>query len=676
MIKFSAHKTWFGHSGLFLLCLQLFLFIFCLYPFQSGTWFNTEPAMVALFSLSALSALWLALGIKKHWLVLGPPIHPLLYGLLAWAGLQFFALPTTSNPFHSWMGIPQTGEGGAWHVMLAALTFFAMPLWQVKAYQRILIPVGLSSLCIMAYLHFNPYMFCHLYSNYKENNPATPANFPDYLPFIAGWLWIAYASSVSLRTPPRHFWMVTICCTVIYITEARAAALLIYPMFIAMSIALRLQLVRKKPAWIAKIIYPGRVWFFLAMLGMLLPLCWVAISQYQELFPCKNSSTATHAIFNQAAISTIMHEPSRLFIGNGWGNFRDDMFKYGMVDGLYSFQNGEYDPNSKWLNGTVFHPHNQPLAALFALGIPGFALFMALPLLALLPLRKPLFWWCAPVLIGVNATGVMWFPLPQVLPFQALAFAALCAGRKASIAPTRALPQYIAGICLLLATLLAASSWQQVKMIAYGERLKMIMEEEPDKPGIMEWIETDIPRGGERMAEGILYFAENIAAKVNANSATDNDRDWYRNFLEIAHHAAQTPNAGIALVKLEPELSMLLFRLALPSPLDSLKPQVKAGLVDSIIRLSAKAPQREDFIAPFLMSLDGFTGSDTARQSGILENILKVAPKHRSALWLLGSIYEASPETKAQGFAMKKEAVNLGVERVYPLARQELLPYQ
>jgi hypothetical protein len=202
MIKFSAHKTWFGHSGLFLLCLQLFLFIFCLYPFQSGTWFNTEPAMVALFSLSALSALWLALGIKKHWLVLGPPIHPLLYGLLAWAGLQFFALPTTSNPFHSWMGIPQTGEGGAWHVMLAALTFFAMPLWQVKAYQRILIPVGLSSLCIMAYLHFNPYMFCHLYSNYKENNPATPANFPDYLPFIAGWLWIAYASKPAYAAAP------------------------------------------------------------------------------------------------------------------------------------------------------------------------------------------------------------------------------------------------------------------------------------------------------------------------------------------------------------------------------------------------------------------------------------------------------------------------------------------
>jgi hypothetical protein len=574
------------------------------------------------------------------------------------------------------MGVPQTGEGGAWHVMLATLTFFALPLCQVKSYRRILILVGFSSLCVMAYLHFNPYMLCHLYSNYKENNPATPANFPDYLPFIAGWLWIAYASSPSLRTPPRHFWMVTICCIVIYITEARAAAFFIYPMVIAMSIALLLGLTRKKPAWLAKIIYPGKIWLSLAALGLFLPLCWVVISQDQASFTCKNSSTATHAIFNQAAISTIMHEPSRLFIGNGWGNFRDDMFRYGMVDGLYSFQNGEYRPNSKWLNGTVFHPHNQPLAALFALGIPGFALFMALPLLALLPLRRALFWWCAPMLIGVNATGAMWFTLPQVLPFQALAFAALCAGRKTSPAPARPLPQYMAGICLLLAILFAASSWQQAKMIAYGERLKTIMEEAPDKPGIVEWIETDIPRGGERMVEAILYFAENMAAKVNANSATDNDRNWYRNFLEIAHHAAQAPNAGTALVKLEPELSMLLFRLPRPSPLDGLKPQVKARLVGSIIRLSAKAPQREDFIAPFLMSLDGFTGGDSAKQRGILENILKVAPKHRSALWLLGSIYEAAPETMAQGFKMKKEAVKLGVERVYPVTNEELLPYR
>jgi hypothetical protein len=102
--------------------------------------------------------------------------------------------------------------------------------------------------------------------------------------------------------------------------------------------------------------------------------------------------------------------------------------------------------------------------------------------------------------------------------------------------------------------------------------------------------------------------------------------------------------------------------------LDELKPRIKTDLVDAIIRISKKAPLREDYIAPFLMSLDGFTNGNRENQREILQNILKVAPEHRSALWLLGTI-ENNDE-------MKKQAIDSGVDRVYPVTDIELGNYK
>ncbi len=721
MIKFNSATLGFKLCGLSLLCLLLFLFIFALPPFQAGTWFNTEPAMLAMFILAALCSLWLGEGIWRGFLVIERPIHPLVYGLLAWAGLQFLTLPFAANPYRSWLGVPQTGEGAAWQIMLVLFTFLAMPLWEAAIHKKILLLVGLASLCIMTYLHFDLGVFCAKYANYTENNVDTPANFPDYLAFIAAFLWLAYASVPSIRTPARHFWMVTICSFAIFTTSNHTASLFIFPMLIAMGIALLSQLARRKLYWLTFIIKQRKLWKILAIAGIFLPLSFVAISQQPDFFPCKNESFASRAVFNQAAISAIIQEPHRLITGTGWGGFSSDMFKYGMVDGLYGFKGGIYQPNCMWLAGTVFHPHNQGMAALLATGFIGFAVFMLLPILAFLPLRRSLFWWCVPVLIGISAVGALWFALPQVLPFQALAFAALCAGRKAcgwQTMPTpkffraclesrcsvtkkrsfsRILPQCtrkymrtkflkskafcsysrdykqaLTAIFAIFFVLFAASAYEQKQIISYGERLAYIMGEDPNQVDIVEWLAQDISRGSDSFITAAQHYAGMFADKANSGMLTDRDKDWYRNFLETTKIAASDNNADIRFAKLEVELSMLPFRLMQKSPLDVLKPQIKEHLADAIFRISEKAPQREDFIAPFLMSLDGFTGGNLAKQQEILEKIISIAPNHRSALWLLGGIYQHSPATIKQGTEMKTRAGILGVERVFPVTKQEL----
>lgn len=681
MIVFYSPNLWFRNCGLILLCLQLLLFVFCLPPFQTGTWLQTEPAMVAMFSLGTLNAMWLALGIAKKWLSIERPIHPLLYGLLAWTSWQFTTLPFADNPMRSWLGIPQTGEGGGWQVMLLLITCIAMPLWGVQNFRKILLSVGVFSLCVMTYLHFNPRLLCPLYDNYIENDLLTPANWPDYLPLIAGWLWIIYASTPSIRTPPRHFWMMVVFVIAMVVGENAAAKILLRPLFIGTNIVILLQLLLRKTKFkslrisplFLKCFYIGKFWKTLAIVGFILPLSWVIIAQQSNLYTCQRSTSAENAIaartiFNRAAISTLSNEPLRLIAGNGWGEFNEDMFRYGMVKGIYAFKDGEFTPNSVWLNGDVFHPHNQPMTALLSLGVIGFLLFISLPILAFLPLRKPLFWWCVPVLLGMNATGLMWFTLPQVMPFQALAFAALCAGRPARTREIITLPKWLATASFILAIILAVSSWQQVRLIIYGEKLAHILGENPNQEGIVDWLAEDINRGGDRLITAIEHYSERITNRINDKTATEHDHDWYRNFLEVAHRAATSPNSGARLAKLDVELSMLPFRLIQNSLLDDLKPKIKENLQDSIINFCAKAPQREDFIAPFLLSLDGFTGGDKNKQRDILENILKVAPNHRSALWLLGTI--------DKNIEMKKRAVKLGVEKVYPVTEQEVSSYQ
>lgn len=631
--------------------------------------------MVMMFTIGSLNSLWLALGIARNWLVIQRPVHPLLYGLLAWAGWQFIALPFSNNPLRSWMGIPQTGEGAAWQIMLVLSVAMTMPVWQsswhANLYKKIILSVAVFGLCIMTYLHFNPNVFCPLLpDDYNVDTSDAPANWPDYLPFIAAWTWIAYSSVPSLRTKFRHVFMITTFVLVLIIGQNSTAHPIMMPIIIGFNMILFLHLIKRKPLWIKRLITANKAWKCLAVLGTLVPLLWVVISQFPDFFPCKRASSAIRAIYNQTTIATIIDNPQSFIMGKGWISSSDDMLKYGLRDGLASFRNGIFSPSNQWLYGNVFHPHNQPMQALLATGIIGFIIFMALPILAIWSLRRTVFWWCVPVFLVLNIMGYLWFNLPQTLAFQALGLTALCAGRKTSILLSTNLPRWLSTICILLALLFASSSYEQTRIINYGDdqRLKMMMNYDPDTKGIIDWIAGDIPRGGERMVEAITYFSQDIANRVTLNSADENDRDWYRNFLELAHRAAISKNAGVVFGKLEVELSMLPFRLMQNSPLDDLKPQIKENLLDAILRLTAQAPQREDFIAPFLMSLDGFTHDDRAKQRDILEKILEITPNHRSALWLLGTL-EGNDE-------MKKRAVKLGVEHVYPITKEELLPYR
>ena len=617
--------------------------------------------MLGMFVLSSLSALWLAVGISFRLLAFQRALHPVIWLLLAWAGWQCVSLLGAENTHRAWFGIVQTGEGAAWNIMLCLLFFMIMPLWQQARCQRIMLLVALASLAVMSWLHFFPARFCNTdLHNDITDNPNAPANWPDYLAFIAGWLWIAYASVPRLRTACRHAWAVIILSIILVVSENHSAHFIMYTIMIGSGIMLWLQATRRLP----DIFVPKKTWRILAMVGCVLPFFWALSADKDSLFPDKNCvSLQQRNGFNQASFTMVKQEPCILAAGKGWGRFDDDFFKNALFQHTYMFKDGEYNMNWIGLTTHVFHPHNQPLAVLLALGIPGLLLFLAMPMAIIWRIRREAFWWCVPMVLAVNTLGYVWFLMPQVLAFQALGMVALAAACRTGISSHVAVPRWAALPVLVMAPLLAWSAAE-----AYGSRFEHIIAEDPNQPGMVDWLAQDIARGGERLVEGALFHAETMVMKIRDHTLTDKERDWFRNFLDVAHRAAASEKATPRMAMLETKLVMGLFRIAIPSPLDELKPALKAGMPDMIVRFSAIVPAREDFTVPFFLSLDDYAQGDKAMQVAFLERVLAVAPNHRTALWLLGGLNHDE--------AMKKRAAQLGVDRVFPVTKEELAPYR
>lgn len=691
MIRFNNPEQWFIKNGLEIFCAQLLIFIICLPPFHFGTWFQIETSMLVMFFFGSLTSLWLAFGIAKGWLIMERPAHPLIYILCAWSVWQIIVTIAAKNPILSWLGSPQQGEGAAFHIILVLSTFLAMPLWSDNRHKKILLLFATASLCTMMFLHFDIRRLCdpmagtiQQYTVKHKDNPLAPANWPDYLAFIASWLWIAYASSPSIRNPSRHWLGILVFSSALLVSSSKSAYILIFPMIIASSIMLRLHLIKAKLRYISLCINAGKAWKILAIIGFITPLSWIVISQYQTLFPCKSGTMEIRASFNQVAISPLKENPSRLVFGSGWGSFSEDLFVYGLVDGQHSFENGKITYSSLPLVESSdgegdHHSHNQSVSALHSLGVIGFLLFISIPIVAMFHLRKSLFWWCVPVLIGVNALGSFWFVIPQVMAFQALGLAALCAGRPTCVTQTKTpLPKLLTIIFFTITILLSATTIEQGKVIVYGIKFWQINSLKPHvHNNDSEWMKEDIRRGGVRLLFHAIAYAKTVATKIDNGTATENDRDWYRDFLNVGREAGTSPNTKALLRIIEPKLSMmLLFDFKKQSPLDELKPEIRTTIIPSILRITESAPLREDFIAPFLINLNDFTQGDSNQQRIILEQIITVAPNHRSALWLLGTLYENSPETRDTGIAMKRRAVLLGVDRVYPVTTQEILVYK
>lgn len=623
--------------------------------------------MLALFISAALCALWLATGIGKGWLAVGLPLQPLLFVLLAFVGWQWVVTAFAPLPWRSWFGQPGVGEGAGFHTAMLLSYLMLSALWREAVFQRILLAVAAFNIMVMAWLHFDPETLCHPIKLFEPPTPNSAGNWPDYLVFLLAYLWIAVvACSRVVRSPARYVWMVVLTCLVLFaVAQSLTATILFYPAMVLGGVLLWLD-VSYRPRWLK----PGKAWRVLAALGCLVPVGWLIISQRETWVTVSNCSLPTRALLNQASLAAADDSPLRLLLGHGWGGYPDDLFRNALLQGIYSFHEGVRKSNWLMVDGAALHSHNGMMESLLALGLPGMVLWLLLPAVALWYVPRRLFWWVTPLLLALTTFEAFWFFLPLVLAYQALCWVAVSVPH---ISQSRlwAVPRRAAGALCVLALVMAWSAHGQWKAMQYGERLWNALNSTPQanfEEYSVQWLAQDLPRGGERFRFAAVMLGNQMIKKIVNQTTDENDRGWYLRFMQVAHQGALDPNVGPWVSSVDIWLQKLLFGSA-PSALDSLKAQVKGGVVDTLMCLTKKAPRREDVTAQLFYSLLDLTGGDAVQQREILQRVLSVAPDHRVALYVLGSELLGIAGREEEGRAMIERARALGVEKVYPLVQ-------
>jgi hypothetical protein len=684
MFTFAADCRLYQRLGLALWLAVLNLYAFGLPPFQVGIWLQMESTQIALYTLSALSALWLAVGVQKKWLMAITP-HPFFLVLLAWILWQLVVNIHAGFPWRSWFGPGENNDGSALYLCGFVLFMHAFPLWQKPHYRDLIIKVGMAGILLLCMLYwFNPES-----ENEMQFPLWRPLKYPDYLAFMAGALWICV---LTIKSPKQHpAWlcgMVAFTFMVLFTSQNMSAILLMGGTMLFMVMQEGLQ--RFTP--VRRFLYPSKTWKTLCCIACVLPFSYIVIAEQVPVF--KNtvdrksiegemydseSSVGSRLVHLQIGVNTLRHEPERVLIGPGWGRFSDDMFKYALVKDAGAFVDGVRNPYTFWLIfGNAFHSHSQPLEALLSLGLIGMLLWYALPIAAIIRLPRYAFWGVCPMVIALVALSHLWFLLPQNLPYQVLMWVALChIGLTRRTALSARPGMQISGL-LLVCIVLAATAILQCNVTHFGHVLARSMLTTPFQDYPEKMLVADNKRGGERIYMSSDFLVQYLRAKADEGTMSDNDVGWFNLFLHASYQAMQAPDTTARMIALNILLFNNLYFDLDGTRASALQEENKSHFKQAVLRLAEIAPGREDFASTYLHELSRFSDGTPDYEIHVLQEILQVEPTHRSALWLLGQRYAAGKDKALQeeGRAMMQRAIDLGAPLVYPITNEEQAPFK
>jgi hypothetical protein len=669
MLPYMQQKTLFMYIGGVLSALQMGVFIFSTPPFQSGVWHITEPLMLAHYVIAFGIFNWLAYGYSRNWITL-PARNAFTLILGTWIALQIITAIFSESPWRSWFGAPPHGEATAWWMALVAGILCNVALWHNKRAQALLIVVAAIATVTLTSLH----VFLHdpMLRLGEPLNPWEPNSWPDYLAFFSAYLWLAYSASSKNTHPLWRIVIIAACLFALLNSHNFLGIVLLTAVLIPSVLS---QVSARFNEWFV----PSRTWRMLAIICLFLPMGWwgyslhfqhesMGLAAEESIFAARNEGMGSRILLNNVAINTIQHDPTRLLGGNGFGHFTDDLLQYGLVDGVSVFDGTTRKPNWFLLDGTGYHSHSQPMEALLSFGMLGMLLFLAMPAALLWLLPNAVFFVCAPIIVAITMLSYFWFELPHSLGIHALAMAAVIAMLPPTSHTTRSNAPAL--LCLLAALAMLWTSWSQIHAIDYGKRLFADIRATDCSKLTPAFLAQDIERGAERFNEIAISYVVDLVARIRQQNILSGDAECVEKIFDTTHTISQDTRTSDYAAALWLQLHYELF-LSLNHPaFDSLRAKAITSFSDAALAYTARAPYRDDKAAIFLINLGQYTNSDVNKQIDILQRMLQTAPNHRSAQWLMGYLLAQNPATQTDGTSMKQDALNRGVERVFPITNK------
>jgi hypothetical protein len=648
--------------------------------FRFGIWYQSEP----IFFVNMLTATGM-MAILIWLTAIGQPIgqslrHPAMLcftGFLLWSALTSLL---SDIPMRSMFGIPETAEGTLWYLSIWVAAVLAYAVLRHGRYARTLFwgQWGVLLFTIAAQI--------------GVSDAIKVFKWGDYLGLIAIYYSISLIYAFRLFPEPRFRWVLMFPAPIALYVSQNHAALLFAGLFFGIAAIW----------WVTR--HYGvvrRYGKYLLLVSLLVPLAGPiaslnatlscnAVNGISALFysappACLNSrefndnTLGTRLLFNRVSFDILREQPRFLLTGNGYGSYADLFYRHSFVDGITIYDaDSRLRPNWKYAQGHVFHPHNSWVYMLISTGIPGLLLWIGTFILLFWRLHGP------PLILAgcgwMAALGLLstWFSVPMVAPFMAVAMASSLHLRPppADIQPPSVRPalSLTACVCLFMVCAVAALIIRDVG-VRSEQRMRTVLF---GTPNVEYTAITDYGRGHMHQWWLAISYSDYLMRKRrDARPYTQRDIFWADVMLKLMAHAQAHPPYSSRIDGYY--AGFLNDIMLLYGPTTRLwAPLVHAYMEqwpDAIRNAMRAVPKRYDIATPFFeFWLDQYRVTEAAAKKQAkqilmetTDDMLAHTPNHMIALWYRGRVLALASDTNAQGLALMRQALAMGVKGFVPV---------
>ena len=386
------------------MCLSVAMIFSTLDVFGIGFWRNTESLVVAFHLSSAFCTFALLLVWRENSTLFNEVIHHPFVVILGMIFVWSVLVSVGSDfPVLSFLGPPQTGEGALWYANFAVMTACAMCVAQNSRHWRAVtifaatLVLAASSLKGWALLN-------------NEVPPLISVN--GYVAYFAITLPIFCLKLDGDKDRPLIILVILISIFTVLVSQNVTAI----AVFFLGALGWIGNLWSKSRLTEMGLFEDRRFGISIVLVCALLP----SILIYYGTFSTLSVSLNSRNLITQVMENALGSDLYGLVLGHGWGQTRDAILANATTVGE-TFLSPTWDV--LWRN--YIHSNNWLIEALYAMGLPGtiLALAMLLALPAYAP--RPLYPYAAIFGASYAVLNSLWFQLAYSLPFVALALAAV-----------------------------------------------------------------------------------------------------------------------------------------------------------------------------------------------------------------------------------------------------------
>jgi len=624
------------------------LSVFAAHPlFALGVWPDAEPMGLVFYAAAACCFAGLALLCMDGAAALRGLGHPAVLASAALGAWSLATAPLATFPMLSVFGPAQNSLGALWYFAFAAFIAAAIVVRRNRALFGSLVAIAAGTALAAAGLNLWRVDWPDSVRDVLLWLPRdTLLEFNEYQAYYA--LALLALALVLLRERQRVAARVMAAIGVISLVVSRNRAAMIAGALAFLPAAMP----ARRLSWLAPL-RPWREVLAVAAIPVIGAVSYLALRliDFRELAP---TLWSRRLIFEGIAPS-VLDGAKAAEVGHGWGRYADYLVANLSLSGLRI-----YNPDWAGLGRDLFHSHHAFLEALFAVGLPGLVLAVAIPIALVLGSQRRWRDVAIAFVLSWVVVDCLWFMMPATVPVLALACGLLAESARSWCWRGSRGPWAIALSALLLITVVGI-----VDLRGEARAMSRLIDcLSPGRAAACEAVDIAAdPRGADHGLASIV--GDTVPTLMRTASPPDWQLDLVRRVLAEAERRDMAGRSTLLTMELADCFAAIAFmdggeRLLPPDAL-------RESWTRSVNEVLRRAPQRLDVLVTYFSWLLVQKRHDDIEAT--LAAARRIDPEHPVVLWFSGieAIKPGDVASRDKGLGLMRRAVDHGLERFMPV---------